>query len=54
MLAMRYQGHEVLVPVVDEIVTRADHKKREIYVNLPDGLLDVYLTPTTRQQDEAE
>ncbi len=54
MLAMRYQGHEVLVPVVDAIVTRADHAKHEIYVNLPDGLLDVYLTPTSRQQDEAE
>ena len=54
MLAMRYQGHEVLVPVVDEIVTHADHAKREIYVTLPDGLLDVYLTPTSRQQDEAE
>ena len=54
MLAMRYQGQEVLIPVVDELVSHADQTKKEIYVNLPDGLLDVYLKPTTRQQDEAE
>ena len=54
MLAMRYQGQEVLIPVVDELVSHADQEKKEIYVNLPDGLLDIYLKPTTRQQDEAE
>jgi len=54
MLAMRYQGQEVLIPVVDELVSHADQEKKEIYVNLPEGLLDIYLKPTTRQQDEAE
>ena len=54
MLAMRYQDQEVLIPVVDELISHADHVKKEIYVNLPDGLLDVYLKPSTRQQDEAE
>ena len=54
MLAMRYQGQEVLIPVVDELISHADHTKKEIYVNLPEGLLDVYLKPSTRQQDEAE
>lgn len=54
MLAMRYQGQEVLIPVVDELISHADHAKKEIHVNLPDGLLDVYLKPSTRQQDEAD
>jgi 16S rRNA processing protein RimM len=54
MLAMRYQGQEVLIPVVDELVSHADQAKKEIYVNLPEGLLDIYLKPTTRQQDEAD
>ena len=54
MLAMSYQGQEVLIPVVDELISHADHAKKEIYVNLPDGLLDVYLKPSTRQQDEAD
>ncbi|MBF9219920.1 ribosome maturation factor RimM [Hymenobacter ruricola] len=54
MLAMRYQGHEVLIPVVDEIVTHADHEKKQVHVNLPDGLLDVYLKPSSRDQDEPD
>ena len=53
MLAMRYRGHEVLVPVVDEIVTRADMAAKKVFVRLPDGLLDIYLAPTTQKQDEA-
>lgn len=53
MLAMRYQGQEVLIPVVDELVSHADMQKKQIYVNLPEGLLDIYLKPTTRAQDEA-
>ena len=52
MLAMRYQGHEVLIPVVDELVSHADHEKKQVYVNLPEGLLDVYLNPSSRDKDE--
>ena len=54
VLAMRYQGQEVLIPVAGNIVTHADAATRQVFVNLPDGLLDVYLTPSTRAQDEAE
>ena len=54
MLAMRYQGQEVLIPVVDELVSHADKEKKQIYVNLPDGLLDVYLKPSSRDRDEPD
>ncbi|WP_310393994.1 ribosome maturation factor RimM [Hymenobacter sp.] len=54
MLAMRYQGQEVLIPVVDELVSHADMVKKQIYVALPEGLLDIYLKPSSREQDEAE
>lgn len=54
MLAMRYQGQEVLIPVVDELVGHADNEKKEIYVTLPDGLLDVYLKPSSREKDEPD
>ncbi|MBD2767339.1 16S rRNA processing protein RimM [Hymenobacter sp. BT664] len=53
MLAMRYQGQEVLIPVVGELVSHANQEKRQLYVNLPDGLLDVYLKPSSRERDEA-
>lgn len=49
VLAMRYQGKEVLIPVVDELITHADQEKRQLHVNLPEGLLDVYLNPGSRE-----
>ncbi|SNC75058.1 16S rRNA processing protein RimM [Hymenobacter gelipurpurascens] len=52
LLAMRYQGKEVLIPVVDELIVRADQQERKLYVTLPEGLLDVYLSASSREQDE--
>jgi 16S rRNA processing protein RimM len=36
-------GKEVLVPVHENSLEKIDSKNRKLYVNLPDGLLDVYL-----------
>ena len=36
-------GKEVLFPLNDEIVLEIHDKERKIVVDLPDGLLDVYL-----------
>ncbi|RYU79742.1 ribosome maturation factor RimM [Hymenobacter persicinus] len=54
LMGMRYQGQEILVPVVGEVVTRADHEAKKLFVNLPEGLLDVYLTPASREKDEPD
>ena len=54
LMGMRYQGQEVLVPVVDELVLSADNDARKLYVNLPAGLLDVYLQPASRERDEPD
>ncbi len=43
LLAMRYQGKEILIPINDAIVKQADHEKKLLYVNLPEGLLEVFL-----------
>jgi 16S rRNA processing protein RimM len=43
LIAMDYKGFEVLIPVVDDIVISADHEKKQVLVNLPEGLVDVYL-----------
>lgn len=42
LIAMDFEGNEVLIPVVNEIVDKANHEAREIYVNLPEGLLEIY------------
>ncbi|UPL48204.1 ribosome maturation factor RimM [Hymenobacter sublimis] len=54
VLSMRYKGVEVLIPVVDELVKQADQAARKLFVNLPEGLLDVYLTPASRERDEPD
>ena len=54
MLAMRYQGQEILIPVVDEIVSHANHAAKQVHVHLPEGLLDVYLKPSSRDEDEPD
>ncbi|UOG73976.1 ribosome maturation factor RimM [Hymenobacter tibetensis] len=54
LLAMRYKGQEVLIPVVDELILRADQANKKLYVQLPEGLLDVYLTPPSRERDEPD
>lgn len=35
-------GKEALIPVHEQTLRRIDAKKREVYVELPEGLLDVY------------
>ena len=54
VLAMRYQGQEVLVPVVDELVSHADMEARQLFVNLPEGLLDIYLNPGAHKNPNAD
>ena len=34
---------EVLIPINEMFLKKIDHKKKEVIVELPDGLLDVYL-----------
>ena len=43
LLVMSYQNKEVLIPVDPEIVLGADKEAQTLQVNLPEGLLDVYL-----------
>ena len=54
LIAMMYQNKEVLIPITDDIVTKVDHKKKELEVDLPDGLLEIYLSDETEKPDDAE
>ena len=38
------KGKEVLIPLHQETLQKINHKKKEVLVELPDGLLDIYLT----------
>jgi 16S rRNA processing protein RimM len=41
---LEIKGKEVLIPLHEETLRKADHKKKQVLVDLPDGLLEIYLT----------
>ena len=44
LLAFEHKGKEILLPINDETVSKVDKNKKLIFVNIPDGLLDIYLS----------
>ena len=49
LLAIEHKNREVLVPINDETVKHVDKNKKEILVNIPDGLVDIYLSEQNRE-----
>ncbi|MEO6285144.1 MAG: ribosome maturation factor RimM [Dyadobacter sp.] len=47
LIAMDYQGVEILIPTAEDIVLKADKEQKHLLVNLPEGLLEVYLDNTS-------
>ena len=43
LIAMQFQGKEILIPLVDDFIIKIDREKNILFVNLPEGLLDIYL-----------
>lgn len=43
VVIMIYKGHEVLIPLLNEIIPKVDKQAKVVHSRLPDGLLDVYL-----------
>ena len=42
MVTILYQGNETYIPLHDESLKGVDHSKRQVYVALPEGLLDLH------------
>lgn len=43
LLRLEMEGKEVLIPLHETTLIGIDHKKQQVEVDLPEGLLDVYL-----------
>jgi len=54
LIAMQYGGQEILIPISDEIVKTIDREKKELYTNLPEGLLEIYLENTSEGPEPEE
>lgn len=52
LIAMDYKETEVLIPVTNDIVLRADMANRLLVTRLPEGLLDIYLDQEPSPDDE--
>jgi 16S rRNA processing protein RimM len=37
-----YKGNEAYIPIHEESLDKIDQKRKQVYVTLPDGLLDIY------------
>jgi 16S rRNA processing protein RimM len=42
-LPIELNKKEVLIPINESFLKKIDHKKKEVVVELPEGLIDVYL-----------
>ena len=40
---LEIKGKEVLIPLHEETLQKVNHKKKEVVVELPDGLLEIYM-----------
>ncbi|AJH13530.1 16S rRNA processing protein RimM [Myroides profundi] len=38
-----FNGTEILVPMIDELIHKVDRENKKLYLNVPVGLLDIYL-----------
>jgi 16S rRNA processing protein RimM len=53
LIAMDYQGKEVLIPINSEIVRTVDRANKKINVALPEGLLAIYMEEDSKDKPEA-
>lgn len=52
LIAMDYQGKEVLIPINSDIVRTVDRVNQKLNVVLPDGLLAIYLEEDSKEKPE--
>ncbi len=52
LMAFEYKGHEILIPVDESIVLEINAETKTVTTCLPDGLLEIYLSPETKPDDE--
>ncbi|RYF66719.1 MAG: 16S rRNA processing protein RimM [Cytophagaceae bacterium] len=54
LIAMDYRGQEMLIPINSAIVKTVDRVAKTLNVELPDGLLEVYLTDAGLPDDAVD
>lgn len=52
LIAMEYLEKEILIPISKEHVLKVNHENKELYVNLPEGLLEIYLDDSSSKIED--
>lgn len=52
LLTFTVDGNEVLVPVTDEIIVGVDKTAKKLFVELPEGLIELYTEDQKKQDDQ--
>lgn len=52
ILQIKKDRKEILIPLKDEFILAVDRGAKTIHIEAPDGLIDIYLKPTTQQEEE--
>lgn len=40
---INFEGKQILIPIIEEFIEKIDKEKNIIYLNVPNGLIDIYL-----------
>jgi 16S rRNA processing protein RimM len=43
VFAMDYKNKEILIPASEELITKLEKKKKIVHIEIPEGLLEIYL-----------
>ena len=52
LLQVKKERKEILIPLKDEFIELVDRPGKTLYINAPEGLIDIYLNPAKFQEDE--
>lgn len=54
LIAMDYEGNEVLIPINSDIVPSINRAEKQLNVVLPDGLLEIYTSDATNDKPDVD
>jgi 16S rRNA processing protein RimM len=43
LMQIRFGTREILIPLIDKVLIKVDRSKKEVHINAPEGLIDIYL-----------
>lgn len=44
LMRIEFEGKEILIPIFDGLISKVDRNKREIHIQAPEGLIDLYIS----------